>query len=126
MPGRSTFRRTPLQALAAGFLALVGGMTILYAGFLPIPPFSDQPIPVVLQLLGVAGLAAAVGVFLGQGWGRALGVAVVVVSLALTFLRAAAEASGSSAAGILVGLVISVAPAAIVLWILLRRWPART
>lgn len=117
--------RTRLQVLAAGLLALGGGLAILYAGFLPIPPFSDVPVPPAMQAFGVVGLAAAIGVFRRQAWGRALGVAVVVADLALAGFRVAAQAPGSSQLNVVVSLALSVVPDVIVLWVLLRRWPAR-
>ncbi len=64
--------RTRLQVLAAGLLALGGVQTILYAGMLPLPPFSVVPDPLWWQAFGVIELAAAVGVFGRQVWGRAV------------------------------------------------------
>ena len=74
-------RRSWPRILVAAFLALSGFSSILYAGFLPLPPISDEPVPVVLLVFGVAQLLAALGVYLGRAWGRWL--AVVVVALAL-------------------------------------------
>lgn len=116
-------QRTRLQTLAAGLLALSGVVAILYAGFLPIPPFSDVPVPLAMQALGVVGLAAAVGVFLRQAWGRALAVAVVAIDVALAVFRASAQPSGSSPLNVFVDLAIGVVLEVIVLWVLLRRWP---
>jgi hypothetical protein len=121
----AVFQRTRLMAFAAGLLGLGGGLAILYAGFLPIPPFSDVPVPLAMQALGVVGIAAAVGVILRQAWGRALGVAVVVIDVTLAVLRAAAQASGASTLNVFADLAISVVLQAIVLWVLLRRWPER-
>jgi hypothetical protein len=117
--------RSRPQVLAAGLLALGGGAAIVYAGLLPIPPFSDVPVPLAMQAFGVVGLAAALGVFLGQAWGRALGVVVVVVDVALAVFRAAAQASGSGPLNVVASLALSVVLDAIVLWVLLRRLPPR-
>ena len=124
-PSRQVLPRTRLQVLAAGLLALGGAAAILYAGFLPIPPFSDVPVPRAWQAFGVVGLAAALGVFLRQAWGRALGVVVVVVDIALAIFRVAAQAAGSSPLNAFIGLALAVGLDMIVLWVLLRRWPAR-
>jgi uncharacterized membrane protein (DUF2068 family) len=120
----SSTGRTRLQVLAAGLLALGGVLTILYAGMLPFPPFSDGPVPLWWQVFGVIELAAAVGVFGQQGWGRALGVVVAAMSLPLAVLLQALPAPGSSPANV-AGLVLDVSLNVIVLWVLLRRWPAR-
>jgi hypothetical protein len=119
----AVFQRTRLTTFAATLLAFGGGLAILYAGFLSIPPFSDVPVPLAMQALGVVGLAAAVGVFLRQAWGRALGVAVVVIDLALAVLRVAAQASGPNALNVFADLAMSVVLPVIVSWVLLRRWP---
>lgn len=113
--------RSRLQTLVAGILALGGGAAILYAGLLPIPPFSSVPVPLAWQVLGVTGLVAAVGVFRGQAWGRALGVSVVAIDLALLVLRAVA----SSPLDISLNTIFSGVLDVFVLWVLLRRWSAR-
>lgn len=48
----------------AGLVAFSGATTILYAGIVPIPPFSDQPVPPAMNALGIAGLAAGLGIYL--------------------------------------------------------------
>jgi hypothetical protein len=68
----SSTGRTRLQTLAAGLLAWGGAAAIFYAGFLPLPPFSDVPIPLVWQVLGIVGLAAAVESSLGRRGARRL------------------------------------------------------
>jgi hypothetical protein len=88
--------RSRLQALAAFFPGLGGGLTIPYAGLPPVPPLSSHPVPVARQELGVAGLAAAVGVFRRLAWGRWLGVIVVVIDLLLALSRAAASEPAAS------------------------------
>jgi len=55
---RDAVVRSRLQTLAACLLGLDGVLTILWAAFLPLPPFSSHPVPVAMQALGVAGLAA--------------------------------------------------------------------
>lgn len=113
--------RTRLRTLAAGILGLGGLAAILYAGLLPIPPFSTVPVPLAWQLLGVLGLAAAVGVFRGQAWGRVLGIGVVAMDLTLMALRA----PSSSLPDALVSVAFSGLLDVVVLWVLLRRWQAR-
>jgi hypothetical protein len=108
----------------AVLLAFSGAMAIFYAGFLPMPPLSDAPVPLAWQVLGVIEMVAAIGVFRQQAWGRALGVAIVAVSLGLAVLRPASQASGAGAPEILATLALDVAPGVFVLWVLLRRWPS--
>jgi hypothetical protein len=116
---------TPFQLIAAGLLAIGGGLSILYAGFLPIPPFSDVPIPLVWQVIGLAGLAAALGVFLGRAWGRALGVGVTAIDLGLLLFRVIARGSGSSPLDAFVDVALTGGLDVFVLWVLLRRWQPR-
>jgi hypothetical protein len=118
--------RTWLQTLAAGLLALGGGLTILYAGLVPIPPFSDVPVPLANQAIGLVSLAAAAGVFMRQAWGRALGILVAAAGVTLTvLLRISSQAPVSGPLDILVSLTLGVAPDVIILWVLLLRWPSR-
>jgi hypothetical protein len=113
--------RTRFQTLAAGLLALGSGLEILYAGFVPIPPFSHVPVPLASGLFGIVGLAAAIGIFGGRAWGRALGVGVVAIDLALLgFLMPIGNAPGMIASVAFRGV-----PDGFILWVLLRRWPAR-
>ena len=115
--------RTRLQMLAAGLLAWTGVVAILYAPFLPLPPLGEGPVPLAWQVLGIAELAAAVGVFLGRAWGRALGVGVVLVSLGVGLLSAAAEAPRRVPLEFLASVTLDVVLAGVILWVLLRRWP---
>ena len=85
--------RTRLQTIAAAYLALSGAISILYAGFVPIPPFSDVPVPLVGQVLGAIALVAAFGVFRQAAWGRVLGVLIVALGLGLAVLRVASVAA---------------------------------
>lgn len=121
----STTCRTRLLTLAAALLALTGATKIVYSGFLPLPPFSDAPVPLAWQAIGVVELVAAFGVFRVQAWGRVLGVVMVAVGLALAVALAAAQLARSSPAAELASLAVSGAYAGVVLWVLLRRWPPR-
>jgi len=107
-----------LQVLAAGLLTLDGGLAILYAGMRPFPPFSDVPVFLPWQVFGIVELAAAVGIFLGRTWGRALGVGVIAVDLALFVFRLQASNPAGMAATVLLGVL----PSLFVLWVLIRRW----
>jgi hypothetical protein len=119
----STRRRWP-QTLAAAFLAWNGVVAILYAGLVSLPPFSDVPVPLVSQALGIVTLAAAVGVFLGRAWGRLLGVGLTILGMVLEVLRVMDQAARSSSPLELLPFVaVSLAFSGIVLWLLLRRWP---
>jgi hypothetical protein len=117
--------RTRWQVLAAGLLAWTGVVAIFYAPFLPLPPLGEGPVPLAWQVLGVAELAAAAGVFLGQAWGRTLGVGVVVVSLGFGLLSAAAEAPRRVPMEFIASVALDVVLAGVILWVLLRRWPHR-
>ena len=120
----SSTGRTRLQVLAAGILAVGGGSAIFYAGLLPLPPISDRPVPLAWLGYGVLGLAAGVGVFTGRPWGRALGVAVAAVAIVLAVFRAGATGPGSSLVGLIAGSALSAILDIVVLWVLLRHWPA--
>jgi uncharacterized membrane protein (DUF2068 family) len=122
-PVSATRKRSWPRILVAVALGISGVSAILYAGLLPLPPFSDIPVPIVWMAFGAVELVAAVGVFLAKAWGRWLGVAVVIVTIGLDIARLIATIGrldplvglGTFA----IGLVIDVA----ILWWLLRRWP---
>jgi hypothetical protein len=114
--------KSRLIEAVAWFLALGGGLAILYAGFLPIPPFSETPVPPVMEVYGVAGLAAAAGVGLRRTWGRALGVFVQVIGLLFYALRLANTGPGLGTAD-LPAAAITTALNVAALWVLIRRWP---
>ena len=57
--------------------------------------------------------------------GRALGVGVVLVSLGVGLLSAAAEAPRRVPLEFLASVTLDVVLAGVVLWVLLRRWPRR-
>ncbi len=123
---RST-RPAGSQILAAAILALGGGLTILYAGFMPFPPFSDTPVPLLWWVFGILGLVAGGGVLLGRPWGRALGLGVISVDLVLLVLRMMAQVPvldpPDLLANVTVSIVLTAVPDLIVVWVLLRRWP---
>ena len=115
-----------LQILAAALLAISGVLTILYAGFVPIPPFSDVPVPLAFQLIGVIELAAALGVFLGQTWGRALGLGIIAIDLTLLVFWLVTEISGSNLLGAVLNASVRGVVDVFVLWVLLLRWDTRS
>ena len=121
----STGRKWP-QTLAAALLVWNGAGAILYAGIVSLPPFSAVPVPLVAQVLGIATLAAAVGVFRVQAWGRVLAVGLTTLGLALEVLRLVDQVPRSSSPLEVVGFfAVSVGYSVLVLWLLLRRWPQR-
>lgn len=115
-------RRPRLQTLAAVLLAVGGALAIFYSGFLPVPPFSDVPVPLVWQLIGVAELLTALGVYLGRAWGRALGVGITAIDLAVIVMRLIAGATSSAPIDSLVTLALSGLLDLFILWVLLRHW----
>jgi hypothetical protein len=117
--------RTRLLTVVAAYLALTGAMAIIYAGFVPIPPFSDVPAPLVGQVLGAIALVAAIGVFRQQAWGRTAGVLVVAVGLGLAGLRVASVASETSPIFAVLALAVDMVLSLFSLWVLVQRWPSR-
>jgi hypothetical protein len=117
---------TRLQILAAALLAISGVLTFLYAGFVPIPPISDVPVPLAFQLIGVIELAAALGVFLGQTWGRAIGLGIIAIDLTLLVFWLISEISGSNLLGAVLNATVKGVVDVFVLWVLLRRWDTRS
>ena len=92
---RAARTRTWPRILVAAALAISGAGAILYAGFLPLPPFSNQPLPTAWQTFGAVELIAAIGVYLGRAWGRWLAVVVIVIMVLLNAVRAMVEMAGS-------------------------------
>lgn len=121
---KSNERTWPLT-IVVGLLALGGASSIVYGGFLPMPPISDDPMPLAWQVFGVIQLAAAVGVFRLQAWGRALGVFVATLGLVEAVFLAVAQIPASSVLGSIVTLAVSGVSGGFILWVLFRRWPAR-
>jgi len=122
-----TTRPTRSQMLAAAILALGGGLTILYSGFMPFPPLSDAPVPLLWSVFGILELVAAGGVLLGRPWGRAIGLGVIAVDLVLLVFRLMTQVPVLDPldllANVTVSIVATAVPDLIVLWVLLRRWP---
>ncbi len=117
--------RIRLQKIAAIALGLGGVSAIAYAGLVPLPPFSTEPVPFAGTLFGVVALIAAVGIFRSQPWGRVLGVCVVGVGIALGVFRILARATEADPMGAVVSLALGLAVDGATLWVLLRYWPAR-
>lgn len=128
---RPPTRRPRLLVATAGLVAFSSAVTILYAGFTPIPPFSNQPVPPAMNALGIAGLAAAVGIYLRQSWGRVLGVGTTLIGSAVGILATAQTVSKGTMdpspmlVTVALEVVLSIAFTGFVLWVLLRRWPSR-
>jgi hypothetical protein len=112
-----------LLDVAALLIGLAGTVSILYAGFLAIPPFSDVPVPLVWQAYGGVALVGAVGVARRRTWGRALGILVTATGLGLALLRQGSEFGRSASPAALLDLGITVALDLAVVWVLSRRWP---
>lgn len=111
------------RILVAAALAISGASAILYAGLLPLYPFSEHPVPIVWMTFGAVELVAAVGVFLLREWGRWLAVAVIVVTLVLTGIRAAYAGAGPDLVFEIGSFLVSLIIDGLILWWLLRRWP---
>ncbi len=112
------------RILVAAALAISGGSAILYAGILPMPPFTDQPALLAWQAFGVAEVLAAIGVFLGRAWGRWLAVVVIVITMALNTARTFDEIAKPDPTLPLLGFLVGITLDVLILWWLLRRWPA--
>ena len=129
--GKPPVRRSRLLVAAAGLAAFSGAATILYAGVMPIPPFSDQPVPPAMNALGIAELAAAVGIYLRQAWGRVLGVGTTLIGSVIAIAATARIVSAGTMdpipmlVTVALDVVLSIVLKGFVLWVLLRRWPSR-
>lgn len=129
--GKPPVRRSRLLVAAAGLVAFSSAATILYAGIIPIPPFSDQPVPPAMNAFGIAGLTAAVGIYLRQAWGRVLGVGTTLIGSAIGILATVRTVSTGTMDPIpllvmvALSVALSIGPAGFVLWVLVRRWPTR-
>jgi O-antigen/teichoic acid export membrane protein len=106
-------------------LAISGASAVAYAAFLPIYPFTDQPVPVVWLVFGALEVAAAVGVFRLRTWGRWLGVAVIIVTVLLNIARALVGITGTNATAEFLSFVLGFVLDLFILWWLLFRWPDR-
>lgn len=125
-------RARPAWFTAVAAVLVLNGISLsLYLGSLgAAPAWAPDPLPAIGAVTGVAAFAAAVGVFRQQAWGRWLGIALVVGWLA----RDAALLEGwistgyvgleRSSPNVLLDIVLPIAVNLIVLWLLVRRWPA--
>ena len=109
--------------LVAAALAISGAGAILYAGILPMPPFTDQPALLAWQAFGVAEVLAAIGVYFGRAWGRWLAVVVIVITMLLNIARAVGEFGGPDQTVWLVTFVVGITLDVLILWWLASRWP---
>lgn len=129
--GKPPVRRSRLLVATAGLVAFSAATTILYAGIMPIPPFSDQPVPPAMNALGIAGLAAAVGIYLRQAWGRILGAGTTLIGSAIAIAATIRTVSAGTMdpipmlATVVLDVVLSIALKGFVLWVLVFRWPSR-
>lgn len=121
--------RPPAMAIrfASIYLALVGVLAVFYAPIAPLlPPLVPQPVPVVLAAIGIAGIVAGVGVWLGRSWGRWLGLAMVAWRVALAVGSLSGIGLSSDALDVIPQVIVAGAWATLdvaTAWILLRRWP---
>lgn len=122
-PTTTPRKRSWPRILVAAALAISGLSAIVYAGFLPLSPFSDVPVPIAWQVFGAAEVIAAVGVYLGRAWGRWLGVVVIVITILLATFRALFAIAGPDPALELGSYVVGIIIDVLILWWLLRRWP---
>lgn len=128
---RPPVRRSRLLVATAGLVAFSSAVTILYAGVMPVLPLSDQPVPLAMNALGITGLAATVGIYVRQAWGRALGVGTTLIGSAIGILATARTVSDGTMdpfpmlVTVALDVVLSIAFTGFVLWVLLRRWPSR-
>jgi hypothetical protein len=117
--------------LAAAILAAEGILTLMYGGFLPSPilPEIGVSVPIVGRLtvfwgvMAGADLVAAAGVASRRRWGRAL--AAVLAAVAVTFSGLSLVAALTHAdPGAVPGGLVGIGLAGIVLYAVLRHWPA--
>lgn len=109
--------------LVAAALAISGAGAILFAGILPMPPFTDQPALLAWQAFGVAEVLAAIGVYFGRTWGRWLAVVVILMTMALNAARTFDEIAKPDPTLPLIGFAVGITLDLLILWWLLRRWP---
>jgi hypothetical protein len=122
-------RTTLGRRLVALWLGLTGVFAILYAGFMPLPPVSEQSIPPVWWAFGAVSLAAALGVLRWKDWGRRLAM-VMVASYALwaVWVEVYWMRDGDLSAWFTewrwLNPLVTVVLAALALWWLVTRWPS--
>lgn len=118
------------QRLVVIWLGLTGVFTLLYAGFLPLSPLSEQLITPVWWIVGAVAIAAAVGVLRRAAWGRLLAV-IVVVFFTVWAIGNQVHWVWMDLGDLSVRLAdwgwlnpaITVAVGSLSLWWLVRRWP---
>ena len=120
---------TTLGQRAVTILLVISGVSdILYAGYSPLPPLSDLPLPVFWWTLGVLSFVAAFGVLRRAHWGRVLAILVVTFWLAFPIWSEAYWMRGSDPfrwfqQALWLSLVISVGVSSLALWWLVKLWP---
>jgi hypothetical protein len=133
VPGDRRDRARGWRRTAALLILLPSLSTLVYAPFLVVP-VGPQLIAAVagfgvnsLTVLGLAGLAAAVGVWRRRGWGRLLGAAVTVLLIALSAWWPSQRLDAPDepltlAAAWLAAMVLPLACGSFILYVLWRRW----
>lgn len=122
----------PPLRIAALLIGLEGLLGLLYGGIVPLlPPVVNVPEPMVASLLGLVGLVAAVGLWRWQTWGRWLGIAITLWSVARS-IGAIAILAGAAPAGTavpvpdpLLDVIVPLTIDGIILVVLVTRWPGR-
>ena len=126
-PGAWSGKRPPGATLVGAILLLNTISQVLYAGMLPmLSPVLPDPLPWLGPLLGGLALVAAIGVLRGLEWGRWLGMALAVSwsarSLAL-FESWALTPYEPGAPSLGLDIVLPIAVNAVIVLLLLFRWP---
>ena len=117
------------QSLAAGALAIIGALLVLLGLWQIGQGFSEEMI--FLPALGLAHLAAAVGIFRRRNWGRVLGILLSLVGLLAVlglgvFAVLLALAGVEAAPAALLPAVVPLVVYASVIYALRRRFPDDT
>ena len=113
------------RAVVTFALAISGASAVAYAAFLPMYPFTDQPVPVAWLAFGALELAAALGVFRLRPWGRWLGITLIVAAVLLSIARAFVGVTGPNGTAEFFSFVLGFVLDLLILWWLLFRWPVR-
>ncbi len=116
------------QRLVTVLLVISGVSDILYAGYSPLPPLSDMPLPLFWWVLGVTSFVAAFDVLRRTHWGRVLAIAVVTFWLVYPIWSELYWMRGSDLVrwveeALWLSLVISVGTSSLTLWWLVKLWP---
>jgi hypothetical protein len=116
------------QRLVVLLLAVMGLFSMLYAGYMSLPPLSESPVAPVWWVVGIVTLVAAYGVWRGAAWGRVLALVVVACSAVRTVWTDLYWMRGTSLSrwiddGRWLEPVIAVGVASLALWWLARKWP---